>query len=578
MSFPLERTLRIKPVPAGNTSEHSSQNKSSSGSIGVGFNIGGPSTGLSVNANASRAKGQADGESQSSTNTRLQAGGTLTFNSGGDTTLQGATASAKQVTGTVGGNLNLSSLQDTSQYKENSQSSGFSVSVPITGGAASASVSHSQTSIDSHYQSVGEQTAIRAGDGGFDIDVKGKTTLTGAQITSTDKAVQGGKNSFKSAGGIDMQDLQNSAQYDASSYAVTLAKGSEPNKAPVLSGAGIGADSGQASSTSTSGISGIAGDTSARTGDEETGLKPLFDAAKVKQEVQAQVAITSEFGKQAGKAIKDYSEEQRKSLREQAKNASTPEEKAQTEQALKDVNMQERALNILVGALTGFGGTMLSKEAFSMAGEKMRDLMIEDSQKFAGVVDSTGKPLFSNISGDSSGVNDDGHKIGGTRADLDLLCGAGGARCDISKNPDGSIDSSKPVKFLGDEVLNPDGTTSRKSYEDFLKTADGQKMLSAPFGGLQGGDRTLFGQPYEKGSWQDKLIEAFAGPHDLIGGKLSGLYDAQGNATQERTPATIKTQNLWSAAALLPAAPFAASQLLSPEIWKAIAILLKAGQ
>lgn len=126
--------------------------------------------------------------------------------------------------------------------------------------------------------------------------------------------------------------------------------------------------------------------------------------------------------------------------------------------------------------------------------------------------------------------------------------------------------------------MNPDGTTSRKSYEDFLKTADGQKMLSAPFGGLQGGDRTLFGQPYEKGSWQDKLIEAFAGPHDLIGGKLSGLYDAQGNATQERTPATIKTQNLWSAAALLPAAPFAASQLLSPEIWKAIAILLKAGQ
>jgi filamentous hemagglutinin len=200
--------------------------------------------------------------------------------------------------------------------------------------------------------------------------------------------------------------------------------------------------------------------------------------------------------------------------------------------------------------------------------------MIEDSQKFAGVVDSTGKPLFSNISGDSSGVNGDGHKIGGTRADLDLLCGASGKRCSFEKNPDGSIDKSKPVTFFGQENADK----SRQSYADFLKTPEGQKMLSAPFGGLQGGERTLFGQPYEKGSWQDKLIEAFAGPHDLMGGKLSGLYDGQGNATQERSQATKNAQELWSGAALLPAAPFAASQVLSPEVWKAIGILIKAGQ
>jgi filamentous hemagglutinin len=223
-------------------------------------------------------------------------------------------------------------------------------------------------------------------------------------------------------------------------------------------------------------------------------------------------------------------------------------------------------------------GSVITKEALSTAAEKMRDLMVEDSKKFAGVVDSTGKSLFSNQSGESAGVNGTGFKLGGTRADLDLLCGAGGARCDISKNPDGSIDVSKPVKFLGDEVTNSDGTTSRKSYADFLKTEEGQKMLSAPFGGLQGGERTLFGQTYEKGSWQDKLIEAFAGPHDLIGGKLSGLYDAQGNATQGRTQAKKNSQEIWSGAALLPAAPFAASQVLSPEIWKAMGILLKGGQ
>ncbi len=38
----------ITLLAAGNTSEHSRQNKSSSGSIGVGFNIGGPNTGLSI--------------------------------------------------------------------------------------------------------------------------------------------------------------------------------------------------------------------------------------------------------------------------------------------------------------------------------------------------------------------------------------------------------------------------------------------------------------------------------------------------------------------------------------------------
>ena len=160
--------------------------------------------------------------------------------------------------------------------------------------------------------------------------------------------------------------------------------------------------------------------------------------------------------------------------------------------------------------------------------------------------------MFSNQSGESAGVNGNRFKLGGTRADLDLLCGSGGERCSFEKNPDGSIDISKPVTFLGQENADK----SRQSYSDFLKTSEGQKMLSTPFGGLQGGERTLFGQPYEKGSWQDKLIEAFAGPHDLIGGKLSGLYDAQGNIKQGMSSAQIKTLDAWSAAALLPAAPF----------------------
>ena len=43
--------------------------------------------------------------------------------------------------------------------------------------------------IDRHYASDGEQSAIRAGDGGFQVNVKGGTSLNGGAITSTQKAI-----------------------------------------------------------------------------------------------------------------------------------------------------------------------------------------------------------------------------------------------------------------------------------------------------------------------------------------------------------------------------------------------------
>jgi filamentous hemagglutinin len=88
----------------------------------------------------------------------------------------------------------------------------------------------------------------------------------------------------------------------------------------------------------------------------------------------------------------------------------------------------------------------------------------------------------------------------------------------------------------------------------------------------------LFGFPYAAGSWQDKLIEAFAGTHDFVGGKLSGLYDEQGNATRERSDLVRFAQNRWSELAIVPTAPFAAAQTMPPEIWNAISIFLKAAR
>jgi len=96
-------------------------------------------------------------------------------------------------------------------------------------------------------------------------------------------------------------------------------------------------------------------------------------------------------------------------------------------------------------------------------------------------------------------------------------------------------------------------------------------------GGVQGYKGTLFGTPYEAGSWQDKLIESFAGTHDMIGGKLTGLYDSQGNIKQGMSKTESTAYDVWSGVAILPSAPFAAAQGLPPEVWNAIGILLKAG-
>jgi filamentous hemagglutinin len=113
------------------------------------------------------------------------------------------------------------------------------------------------------------------------------------------------------------------------------------------------------------------------------------------------------------------------------------------------------------------------------------------------------------------------------------------------------------------------------SLAKFLET-DAGKKLSGTTGGIQGMKGTLFGRPYEAGSWQDKLIESFAGTHDYIGGQLSGLYDKQGNATRGRGELEQKLQDAWSATgAIATAMPFAMSELLSPQLWQAISIFLK---
>ena len=511
--------------------------------------------------------GYADGSDVIWVNSEVSAGERIQTESGTDTSLRGGVLSAPQVTAKVGtrgqGDLTIESLQNTSRFESEQQQRGASVSVPIAGASnVSGSVNATDSQINNDYASVVQPSGIRAGDGGFQVSVHGDTTLTGGAITSTQRAIDDHKNRFHTEGALTTTDIENRAVYDARSVGVHIGAGYSPagKRVPQGTGVGIGREGDAQHSTTQAAISDIAGNKRARTGDAETGLINTFDATKVQEEINAQVQITQQFAQQAGKRISDYSQMQRTGLQAQMKNTNSVDEQRALQQKINEINNQERVLNVLVGAVTGFGGVMVMKESLSLAADQMRQWMIEDSGRFKGVTD--GKTVLNNLSGPSDGVRGDGVKVGGTRVDLDLLCGPMNERCRI--NPDRTL------------MLDPDGYVVFKdgSLEEFVATPDGKKMIGLT-GGVQGKKGELFGYAYAPGSWQDQLVETFSGTHDMIGGKVTGLYDEQGNIKRGMTDTE---RGFYDAAltttAIVPSTPFAMAELLSPEVWKAIAIFL----
>jgi filamentous hemagglutinin len=89
------------------------------------------------------------------------------------------------------------------------------------GAGSTGSLSVSQSKAMSNYASVTEQSGLQAGDGGFQIDVKGYTDLKGAVIASSEHALQAGKNSLSTAT-LTTSDIKNYAEASASSSGINL--------------------------------------------------------------------------------------------------------------------------------------------------------------------------------------------------------------------------------------------------------------------------------------------------------------------------------------------------------------------
>ena len=269
---------------------------------------------------------------------------------------------------------------------------------------------------------------LRAGDGGFQVNVKGDTTLTGGAITSTDKAVNEGKNSFTTGGTLTTTDVQTEARYtgDGPAASITLAGGGGGEKPPegqetrthttvpkTGGSAGMGEDSGNASSVTTAGISGIAGDKDKRTGDAEQGITPIFDKDKVQKEIDAQIKITQEFGQQASKAVGDYAQTQvdkARDLQAQAAQTSDPAERDALLQQATDLQNQwgdngslRLTLHTVIGGLTGGASGAAGAAVGTLSAPAVADALHNAGIDASGVLGQTITALASTAAGAAVG-------------------------------------------------------------------------------------------------------------------------------------------------------------------------------
>ncbi len=121
-------------------------------------------------------------------------------------------------------------------------------------------------------------------------------------------------------------------------------------------GVGFGNDSGEASSITKSGISGLAGNTTMRTGDQPTGIAKIFDAARVQKEVTAQTQITQTFSTLAPRQVAAYADRQIRELQAQQGETTDPQKLAELQQQINDWADGGRyrvALHTVAGGMAG---------------------------------------------------------------------------------------------------------------------------------------------------------------------------------------------------------------------------------
>ncbi|WP_413185200.1 hemagglutinin repeat-containing protein [Paraburkholderia sacchari] len=207
---------QVNVINTTDTDSTRSSNSSSSASVGVQYTLAG---GFGVSASMSNAHGDANSDASIQNASHINGKNSATIISGGDANIIGSQVNGGKVVADVGGNLNIASVQDITSSAAHQSSSGGGFTISQGGGSASISAQNGHA--DGKYAGVNEQAGINAGAGGFDINVKGNTDLTGAVITS---AADASKNSL-STGTLSFSDIANHSEYSASSNGISAGIG-----------------------------------------------------------------------------------------------------------------------------------------------------------------------------------------------------------------------------------------------------------------------------------------------------------------------------------------------------------------
>ncbi|MGI8444083.1 hemagglutinin repeat-containing protein, partial [Pectobacterium versatile] len=215
-------------VSAQSESQLTGSSSGSRAGVGVGFGLGGQQNGFTVELSASGQKGKENGNSQTHQLTHVAATESVNLRSGADMVLDGAVVTGKQVAADIGGDLLISSPQDTSRYDSKTTSAGLNVSIcvpPIClGQTVAGNANLSQQILNNRYASVQEQSGIQAGKDGFTIRTAGHTQLDGAIISSEATAE---KNRL-STGTLGWQEIVNVSRYNGTGFSLSVSTDSMP--------------------------------------------------------------------------------------------------------------------------------------------------------------------------------------------------------------------------------------------------------------------------------------------------------------------------------------------------------------
>ncbi|WP_375731563.1 hemagglutinin repeat-containing protein [Xylella fastidiosa subsp. multiplex] len=201
---------------AQSTQEQTSSQRHRSASLGAKIGVTGGGT--SVSADVARGRGSSRQQSVTQVDTVFTVANHANISVGGDATMKGAHLNADSIKAKIGGNLDITSLQDTLQASAQQRQTSIGGTWVINGAGSTATFSRNRQDATQDYASVRNQSGLFAGAGGYDITVGGHSQFNGGALTSTaPQALQ----AF-STNTIGYTDIHNHNSANASATGITI--------------------------------------------------------------------------------------------------------------------------------------------------------------------------------------------------------------------------------------------------------------------------------------------------------------------------------------------------------------------